>query len=169
MQKNYIEIGYVIKTHGYKGDLKIQIHEGYETNIAKKEVLFISLKGDIIPYFVISFEWITSSEAIVRFEAYSNKEDAHELKSSAIYLNAEDVEIVKNVEDIDIRGYTVSDIQKGQIGTIEEVLLYPHQEMILVNYGIKKILIPLNMELVHEWSDESQTIIFNLPEGFLEI
>jgi len=66
-------------------------------------------------------------------------------------------------------GYTLIDEHHGDLGKIEDVQEFPHQEMAFFHYNNKEKLVPLNDSLIIRVDKEKQIIYVDLPEGLLDI
>ena len=49
---NYIQIGFTKKAYGVKGELKMKIEEQYVEDFFKCKILFISIGGKKVPFFI---------------------------------------------------------------------------------------------------------------------
>jgi len=61
------------------------------------------------------------------------------------------------------------DENHGLIGIINEVTEMPQQEMAVLNYREKEILIPLHATLIEAIDTTNQKITVRLPEGLLDL
>jgi 16S rRNA processing protein RimM len=172
---NYIQIGYTQKTHGVAGELKIMIETPFTEDFLKNDRVFLEIKGGKIPYFV---EAIRGSDGnIVKFEDIDNREKALSLQSKPVFLREEDL-IPDADRELDIpeeetlefeylTGFQLHDATLGLVGTIEEVLEMPQQEMAALHYHGQYVLIPLHTALILDINKNGKTIQMDLPEGLL--
>ena len=61
------------------------------------------------------------------------------------------------------------DKEVGEVGVIEEILDMPQQEMTLIRYKKREVLIPLNEELILEIDEKKKQVMVDLPEGLLDL
>jgi 16S rRNA processing protein RimM len=168
--QDLIEVGFIKKTHGYKGDVRIVIND--DVIIPETvDVFFLQVKGEKLPYFVDKMEHILDDEYIIHLEEITTKEIAQPFKATKLFLPKSKIETVNNVNDDahELIGYVVEDLQKGRIGIVTDVYDLPQQELLGVQFGSKEVLIPLRLELIHLMQTDKKTIIFDLPEGLLEL
>ncbi len=168
--QDLIEVGYIKKTHGYKGDVRIIIYD--DVYIPDKvDVFFLTVKDEKVPFFVDAMNQILDNEYIIHLEEMTTKEIAQPYKASKIFLPKNLVEKANNVNDDahELIGYAVEDLQHGKIGVVTDVYDLPQQEMLAVSFGSKEVLIPLRMELIHLMQPDKKLIIFDLPDGLLEL
>ena len=169
---DYIQIGFTKKTHGVAGEIKVAIDELYEDLFLEADRVFIEMKGAKMPFFLESVRG--GGELIVHFEDVKNREEAYLLQSRPIFLPVSEVpaslSLAEEVlEYAYLEGYTVIDIHAGVLGEIEEVLDMPQQEMALIRYQGKDILLPLNENLIELIDEKKQQITVNLPEGLIDL
>ncbi|MBK8556583.1 MAG: 16S rRNA processing protein RimM [Lewinellaceae bacterium] len=169
---SYLEIGYTQKTHGVKGELKIFIQEAFWDVWQRKKRVFLDIKGTKVPYFLKSVRG--SYEDIVWFEDIPNREAALLLQSRKVFLLDTDLpkrfEIVADVlEYAHVSGFTLVDQHLGAIGAIEEVLEMPQQEIAVLQYQGREVLVPLNQHFVVAVDAEKKEVLTNLPEGLLDV
>ena len=161
-----IKIGKVLKTHGYKGHLKIFIDDFYMDDFEEISAVFINQ----LPYFIISKDINTEKQAIVLLEDIDNKEKAHPLQGKDIYAKDDDLtEILEEEPYHDLAGFTISDKNMGIIGEITKVLELPHQFLAQVFKDEKEILIPLNDDFILNIDEKKKLIEMQLPDGLLDI
>ena len=169
--ENYISIGYTKKTKGVKGDLKVEVDDIYINDFLKATVVFLSQQGKEMPFFVEKIK--NERELLLKLEDIDSKEQAHELMSKEMFLRESDVtvEAVEEVSDL-IFGFLVNfeikDKTYGKVGAIFEILDLPQQELAVVIYEEKEILIPLHEELILDIDKESRVVLMDLPDGILE-
>lgn len=173
--EEYQSIGYTKKTYGVKGELKLNIKDNYLEDFAQAEVLFLSINGRKIPYFIeyINFE----SPFTIKFEDFNSKEAVIELTGAEIFLRksdllAEEEKVLEFEETLVYRKYieyTIQDKMIGVLGKIEDIVEYPQQEMAVLTIKEKEILIPLNEQLIESIDDQTKMIVMDLPEGLLNL
>lgn len=161
-----IKIGKVLKTHGFKGHLKIFIDEFYIDDFEEMSAIFINQ----LPYFIISKDINSDNQAIIFLEDIDTKEKAHPLQGKDIYAKDDDLtEILDEEPYNDVVGYTIVDKNSGTLGEIAQIIELPHQFLAQVFIDKKEILIPLNEDFIVNIDDDKKTVEMQLPDGFLEI
>ena len=161
-----IKIGKVLKTHGYKGHLKIFIEEFYMNDFGDMSAIFINQ----LPYFIQSKDINSNTQAIILLEDIDNKEKAHPLQNTTIFAKEDDItEIYVEESYDDFVGFTISDKTLGLIGEIAQVIELPHQFLAQVFIEKKEILIPLNEDFILKIDENKKTIDMQLPDGLLDI
>lgn len=167
---DYKQIGHTRKTHGVAGELKVFIEEHFEDIFLEKERIFLEVRGSKQPFFIESVRG--GGDLIVKFEDINNREDALLLQSKGVFLPAsevpEDLEPEEPGLEYDgLTGFLMIDQTTGEIGRIEEVLEMPQQEMAVVQYQGREVLIPLNERFIQKTDKAEKKVFVDLPEGLL--
>ncbi|MFN8295816.1 MAG: ribosome maturation factor RimM [Chitinophagales bacterium] len=161
-----IKIGKVLKTHGYKGHLKVFIDEFYMNDFEEMSAIIINK----LPYFIISKDINSASQAILLLEEVDSKEKAYLLQGKDIFAKDDDLTEILDGEEYDhLAGYEIIDKTTGKVGIIDEIVEMPFQFLAKVIKDKKEILIPLNDDFILAIDEKKKVVEMNLPDGFLEI
>lgn len=168
----YILIGQTKKTHGAQGEVKVEIKEQYLEDFAQADVVFIKIQGKPVPFFIENIR--DAGDLLLKLEEINSPTQAKEFTSKEIFLRVEDVSsIEEEAEDkfnfAEFTGFLLEGVEQGMIGKIIEVQQYPQQELALVNFQGREILIPLHPELVVQVNKKSKKLVLHLPEGLLDL
>lgn len=169
-----IEVGSIRKTHGYSGEIKLVVIDGYDADVEKAEFFFIGRTPEkALPY---ELKNLRGADWIAQLEGLTTKEEAVGLRGQNLYLRKEDVtQVINNemkaAEEVSQKfaGFALIDEQLGEIGVIEEVVTYPQQELAKLIYKGQEVLIPLNQALVTGVDFTKKIVFMNLPDGLLEL
>jgi len=170
--QEFISVGKIGKAHGIKGAVKCLAEEAYLADLSNVEVVFIEESGQKLPYFL---EQVQIGNAIIlTLEEIGTKEEAIHLKGKEVFLRASDLLPIENrvfdvLEYAKYIGFELQDKELGAIGVIEEIIEMPQQEMAVVNYKDKEVLIPLNEDFILEVLEQEKILRVELPEGLLEL
>lgn len=172
--QNYTLIGKTRKSYGIKGEMKLHINEEFLEDIFNLKVVFLKISGKQVPYFVESVR--TGNALLIKFEDINSPEETNAITSKEIYARTDDLipeeERMFEVEGLEFEkylGYLIIDSEKGRVGAIKEVVEYPQQEMAVVEFEEREILIPLNKKLIASVNETKKELILNLPDGLLEL
>ena len=176
----YVSIGYTEKPHGLKGDIKININEAYWDDLEYLETFFIKVKGKPTPYFLDELR--EGNAIIAKFEDVDSRDAAQVISSCEILVRTTDLELIpvaNGSNDLTpLRtlleyglcvGYEMHDATLGSIGKVKEVVEYPSQELALIDYDGREVMIPLNPFIVQTIDHKARTLAVSLPEGLLEL
>ena len=164
------QLGYVVKTHGLKGDVTIFLDVDYPEDYQKLESVLVEQNGQLIPFFITSIK-VRDSKAIVKFESVDSIEDAEQLKSARLYLPLDSLPQLEDDQFYfhEIIGFDIKDEQLGVIGKVQEVFDMPNQALIQMIYKGREVLIPIRDEVTLKVNREEETLYVNLPEGLLDV
>jgi 16S rRNA processing protein RimM len=163
-------IGYITKTKGLKGEVQLYF-EYDEPELLDLDVVFAEISGKMVPFFVASYKLQTNSTGNFYFDDVDHIDKAQSLLKKKIYLPINKMPD-RSDDDFhynDLKGYTVLDEVKGELGQITEVNEYPQQFVATVVYQNKEILFPLNDDMIVDIDEDERKILVDLPEGLLDL
>lgn len=167
-------IGYVVKTHGLKGEVTVSLSE-YSVDelvsVLEAQPLFIEIKKQLVPYFIQTIV-PSGTKAIVKFEDVNSIEEAGKLAKLGLYLSKDVRPKSKRGEfyDDEVIDFIVTDEELGSLGKIVEVVQAgPTNRLLALEHNGKEVLIPVNSPFITSINKSKKTITVNLPEGFLDI
>jgi 16S rRNA processing protein RimM len=168
-----IQIGFTKKPHGLKGELKLHIEDKYLEDLMNADVVVLQIKGKPTPFFV---EDIRIGNAIIgKFEDIDTPEAALSIANKELSLREKDI-IPDDEREIEVEGlqydkcigYMIFDGENA-IGEILEILEFPQQEMAVIEYEKREVLIPLNAAFIVKQDDKAKKFIMDLPDGLLDL
>lgn len=162
----------ITKLHGYKGSLLVKVIQPIpENKINKLESVFLSIKGQLIPFFIESLSFKNSEWLYVKFVGIDTEKKATELLKAEIWLPANLIpkskgkEINKN----EMLEYTVIDSTHGILGLVNRVIEMPHYPLLEIIFKNKEVLIPAADEIISKIDRKKKIIYINAPEGLIEM
>lgn len=168
-----IRIGQLKKTFGLQGELRLDIEEAFWDDLLEAEVLFVEIKGQMVPFFIEEIK--EGTDVLIKFEEVGAKEEAAPLSNRSVYLRKTDLsEPVQDIrwteEQLEaLVGYSVWTQEVGLIGPIIEFVDMPMQLIAVVAYQGRELLIPFVRDFLIDIQEERQKIKMRLPEGLLEL
>ena len=173
--ERYILIGITKKTYGTKGELKMKIEDKYLEDFMNAQVVFLKIGGKKVPFFLDGIR--VSNSLLAKFEDIDSPEDAIPITSKEVYLREKDLipeearifEVEETLVYKKYEGYLIEDEGVGEIGVIQEIQEFPQQEMALIRFNEKEILIPIHEDLIIRIEESERKIVMKLPEGLLEL
>ncbi|WP_087066542.1 ribosome maturation factor RimM [Intestinibacillus massiliensis] len=120
MQKEFLEAGQIVNTHGVTGDVKVQSWCDAPEVLTDFDTLYWA---DHTPVH-IEKAYVHKGCVIMRLEGVTTMEQADALRQKVLYLRREDVELPEDLVFIqDILGFEVFDARTGRtVGTLREVI-----------------------------------------------
>jgi len=169
-KQEYFELGTLSKTHGIKGDfhLYLDVDDPYEYEGLKS--IFIQIGNDLVPYFVEDIQ-VRSNLNLISIEGINDIDSAKELVGSKLFLPISFLPKLKDDQYYyhEVVGYKVVDITFGSLGEVKEIYSTGAQDVIVMNYKSKEVLIPLTEEIVPKVDKKTKIVETNLPDGLLEV
>ena len=163
------QLGYVLKTHGLKGELVFEIDADNPSDYRKMESVFVELNNKLIPFFIEQIQ-LNGSKAIIKFEDINSIDQASPFKGARIFLP---LDVLPELEEgyyfHELIGFQVIDDQEGKLGLISGVYESGHQDLLAMDYQEKEVLIPLTDEIVIKVDKPQKTVYTSLPDGLLDI
>ncbi|MPR31992.1 ribosome maturation factor RimM [Salmonirosea aquatica] len=164
-------LGYIVKTHGTKGQLVFHLDVDYPEDYEEMESVFIETKGELIPYFVELFNLQKQSRVIVQFEGVDTMEKAQALVGTSLFLPLDALDELEEGQFYyhEIQGYEILDQKLGSLGTVREVYSVATQNLIAFDYQGAEVLIPITDGIVLEADRTNRQLHVELPDGLLEV
>jgi len=160
------EIGYVIKTHGVRGFLRIAFKENCK-ELSKAEALYFLMKGAHLPFFIEDIEYAGDGYAFVKLEDLHNREEAEAFVRRPVFGPEEYLEAPEADEDNFLQGYMIVDVDAGEIGRVEYMQDMGAYYLLTILAEGRELLIPLHDDLIVEQNDAEKKIYMALPDGLL--
>jgi len=156
LNKEYLEIGFVIKSHGLRGEVLVKLTTNLiEQRSSPGEVYLINNKE-----FVLESSKLHSGKWLFKFVGIKTREQAQALAKSA--LMALPIEVVGKVMTNQLIGKTLKD-QTGQArGEITAILENPASDLLELDDGR---LVPMQF-FVKVVDDE---VLVEVPDGIFEL
>ncbi|MEL6676111.1 MAG: ribosome maturation factor RimM [Bacteroidota bacterium] len=171
MREDFVELGYLGKAHGLKGEIKavFDVHDIREYLKVKK----LHLAKKDAPIEVRKVKRIAVQKAkqlIIKFEGVNYRDEAEALTGSTVYFPMADLPELEEGRFyyFQVIGFAIEDKTHGPLGTISQIIDGPAQDILVMDYQGKEILIPMTDEFVGEADMEAKKVMTALPEGLLE-
>ena len=170
MEQLFTEIGFIRKTHGFKGSVILAVHNGDAEDFLKSKYLFLNMDGSIVPFYIEDFS-VEAAGTVIHFEDVNTYEEAATLVLKKVLLPDDELprEFTQEDELKSINGYTIVDSKRGAIGPVKDVVETPGQLLILFDYGKAEIMLPANDNTLLKIMKRKKEIHVNIPDGLLEI
>lgn len=163
-------LGYITKHISKHGELTFFLEVDEPSRYNKLQSVFVELNGTLVPFFINKIQ-IKGTNAVVNMEGIDNIEKAEELLKSNLYLPLSFLPPLagKRFYFHEIPGFTVIDKTYGNIGTVEQVLDFPHQAVFQIKHGENEILIPAEEKFIININRTTKTLELDAPEGLIDI
>ncbi len=161
-----IELGYIQRKHGVHGEVIALLYR----EVTNLRHLWLQIDHTLVPYAIENISY-QHPKAIIKLKGVEQPEAAHELKGSNIFVPEKDLsEVAPRTEQCldSLLGYQVEDLQLGALGTICNIEQLPLQQLLVVEYRNKELLIPYHEDFVRKTDHDQCKLTIELPRGFIE-
>jgi len=163
-------IGKIIGIHGLKGEITFSHHLKKNTRFNTWDCLMIEINpNSYIPFFIEDIKSSSATECICKFEEINSREDAKSILNKLIYSSINYT--IESIKTINLQQYLGYHIYDGDqlIGEIIEAIENKMNNMFLVNYQGKEVLLPSQHDLIKAIDTKNRTIQMIIPEGLLDL
>jgi len=162
-----VYIGFISKTHGYHGHLKISIESDFMEAFSQCKFIFLNIETMLIPFFIE--ERKMQHNLLIKLEDIDSKEEAQSFNSSHIFIERKFITETEAEDSFKVLiGYIVLN-DSEQIGILKDIQEFPQQLMGVIMHGDQELLIPLHDQLINSIDHDSKSISLTLPEGLLDL
>ena len=165
-----IYLGKILKPFSYKGELKIYIEDFYIDQIKELDSFLLKIQGSYIPFTIKAITKNKSNIFRISLDGIDSEDLAKKLTGIEIYsennlIKSENSKTNKNYIFIDFVIYNNNSI----IGKIIDIIENKNQDLFVVVFNEKRILIPLVDEFGVKIDNDNKKILMNLPEGLTDL
>ena len=154
------QVGFVLKPHGFKGQLKITLNEDFQPG----PFLLISIHEKFVPF---SIEQFNPASGIVKLEGVDDLEHAEELAGLEIIQILDELE-VNSIPDL--HDYTLLDLNHPETDyRVIQTIQISTQVLIEFRHGHKDCLIPMHDDIIVSIDHDLKIISAYFPEGILDL
>jgi 16S rRNA processing protein RimM len=171
-KQDFFPIGYIVKPHGLRGEMIIEIEEGFEDHVAESAYLLLEVEGGLVPFFIskegINFRTATSLS--LTFDDLDSAEKVRPYCGCHIYVHNDLNQTLTTGEEYnDLIGYTVFDQEKGELGKIIWVDNFSGNVVLTIQHKNLEILIPFSEELITAYLEDKRELHLDCPEGLIDL
>ncbi|MCQ2203979.1 MAG: ribosome maturation factor RimM [Bacteroidales bacterium] len=169
-----VRVGKIAKSHGVNGEVVVRAESGFDVDDLSYEFLLVEIDGGLVPFYVEEIRVKNNEDALVKFELIETQDDTRRLAGRDVYICREWAETEEgDLEDVStgmLIGYMAFDKESGKLGVITEIddQVGANPLFVIDNEG-EELLVPIADEFVKEVNDENRTVVFELPEGLVDM
>ena len=163
-------LGRVAKTHGIKGEVTIKLDVDDPSAYRDMKFFLLEINKVLTPFFVEKVV-CRGDKFFVTIQDIKTVEAASTLTGKEVYLPLEMLPKLtgKQFYYHEIKGFTLVDDEKGELGPIADVIEYPTQAILQVFKDKKEILIPILDEVIQKVDRKAKKLFIKAPEGLIEM
>ena len=168
--EKYYQLGALIKSHGVKGGIVLEVELDISNEeILKMELVFVLIDKLPVPFFVDEIKTHSGNKFILKFEDINDIDAADELCINTVLVEKFMFpELEKEITLKDLVGFTVIN-NNISLGTITEYIDIELNPMFQIEKAGNELLIPANPDFITEIIEETKTIIVDLPDGLIDL
>jgi 16S rRNA processing protein RimM len=161
MDKNFLEVGKIVNTHGIRGEVKVEPWADSPDFLCSLNRIYIDSEA-----VRIRSARVQKNHVILTLTGVADIDAAIGLKNKVIFLNRNDISLPEGAHFIqDLIGVSVFDGESGaELGRLAEVLTLPAGHVYVVR-GAREILIPAVDEFILKTDLEAGRMDVRLIEG----
>lgn len=165
-----ITIGRVLKTHGVKGELRIEPltdHPGRFSGL--KRVFITSPRGKELQCTVLSVRYL-DGKPLISFAGYETPEKARELNGSLVQVPEEEAVPLPEGQYywFELIGMEVESESGEKLGRITDIFETGSNDVYVMRSGKKEIYLPATKEVIREVDRKSRRMVIHVMEGLLD-
>lgn len=171
MADEYVSVGKLGKPHGIRGAFRFLLHRELKSKKLPSH-FFLYLRGQYLPFFIKSTEWLEWGSGFIQFEEITTPEIAKLHSGKELYLIEKDTKkyFKADVGEWDfLVGYQVIEHTAGAIGVITMVEEMPAQILLTIQSDNGEHIIPLVDDFVVSIHKTKKEITLELPDGLLDL
>lgn len=163
-------LGYIVKTHGTKGQVVAFFDVDYPEEYDDLESVFLEQGGRLIPFFIQNMEPLQKDRFIIQFEDINTMEQAGQLRNTSLYLPLDELPELEEDQFYfhDVIGYRVVDENHGELGLVKDFYDL-QQQLMAMDYLGQEMLVPVIDEIILRADHQAKHLHVKLPEGLLEV
>ena len=147
--EKYLQIGKVVNTHGFRGDVKVQTWSDTPEVVTKIKALYKKV-GGTYQKMDVSKSSVHKGHALIKFIGTDDFDSANALRDTVLYADRDDIK--KDKDDFfiaDMIGLDVIDVDDGTVyGKLKDVLQYGIHDIYSIETDKGEVLIPAVKEYV---------------------
>ena len=169
------ELGYIIKTHGLRGQVVGQFDVDDASAYDKLKTVYVALAAtptQLVAYPVERLSPQGGLKVLLKLRGIERIEEAEFLRGAKLWLPLSALPALDDDHQFyfhDVIGFQVIDEIQGPLGVVENFYELPQQDVLAMRYQGQEVLVPVVDELVSHADMEARQLFVNLPEGLLDI
>lgn len=169
--EDFFYLGRILKPYGNKGHLIASLDVDRPERYQNLESVYVAIEHERIPFLLRSIELRPKKQALLLIEDFLTADDAEVFSGRELYLPLSMLPTLKGKKFYyhEVKGFTVSDEEKGEIGILEDVLEMPQQSLLQIMNEGREILVPLNDQTLLKVDRKERKLYIRAPEGLIDL
>ena len=163
------ELGYIVKTHGLKGQVQIQLDVDEPELYYEMESVFLEQSGNLVPFFFTEIQ-PQGDRLLASFEEFDSSDKSAALVGRKLFLP---LQVLPDLGQDEYYYHELIGMEVYQgdtpLGKVETIYQPSSQYLLAITYNNQEVLIPIEDGIVLSVDKSARKIVVDLPEGYLEI
>ena len=170
MAQDLCLIGSIVAVHGIRGAVKVQSHSDVPGRFTRLARVYLGATTDSVQSARVISVSGDDLRPILAFEGHETREDAERLIGFDIYIDAADMAAPPPGRHFihDLIGCTVRTASGDERGTVRDVMLFPANDVYVVDWNGVEVLVPAVPAIVLSVDTARKTIIVEAVPGLFE-
>lgn len=165
----FVPLGRIVKTHGLAGE--VSVAETGRLPLVRAVGMTVWLVPPPASVRSARIESVRQGPKgpLVKLSGVNDPDTAASLRGASLTARAADLPAEALEEELDPIGLIVLDTVRGEIGTVEDVIVTGANDVWIVRGGpFGEVLVPVIDQVVHEIDEEAGTVEVTLLPGLIE-
>ena len=166
-----VRLGYLLKPHGLKGELKVVFFNEDSRSLKNNQIIFLNDgKDDVFKKKIENVIYQLKNDMIKFFEI-DTRDDAEKLSSLFLEISRKDLPKLKDGEFYlnDLIEFNIYDKSRNKYGVVINIFQFPANNVLVVLYDNKEQLIPIIDDVVLDIKHNKKEIIINPIPGLFNL
>ena len=170
-KKDCFYLGKVAKKYSFKGEVLVYLDTDEPELYTELESMFVEINGHVVPFFIERSSLHREKFLRTQFEDMDSEEIADTIVGKDVYLPLTMLPKLEGNKFYyhEVVGFDAIDQRLGNFGTILRISDNGVQALFEIQKDDAVILIPLIDEFIIEVNRENKSILFNTPEGLIDL
>jgi len=140
-----VPLGKFIKPHGIKGELKVFLYNSESNTLINGTTIWVKIDDKFISYKVIGLRGGLKNNKLLKINQVDTLSQALLFSKNKIYVSRNDFNEIddKSFYFNDLIDCSVFDEKNKALGKVIDVLSFPANDVLLINYGSKEVMVPI--------------------------
>ncbi|WP_430909614.1 ribosome maturation factor RimM [Maribacter sp. 2-571] len=164
-------LGKIVSKFSYKGEVLVKLDTDDPEAYEEMESVFVSVRNNLVPFFIKQCRLHKSALLRIDFEEIQNEDDADRIMGSELFLPLSFLPALEGNKFYfhEVIGFTVTDTEHGNIGTITGVNDTTSQALFEIEKDGKQLLVPITDAIIVMVDRQEKTIRVTTPEGLVAL
>lgn len=170
-KKDCFYLGKIAKKFSFKGEVLIYLDTDEPEMYTELESMFVDINGHLVPFFIEKATLHKEKFLRTQFEDVDSEDAADDIVGKDVYLPLEMLPQLDGNKFYyhEVIGFAAKDQRLGAFGTISKISDNGVQALFEIEKDDATILVPLIDEFIIEVNRNEKFILFNTPEGLIDL